>query len=1294
MVPHIQAVADFAREHYPSVRIGLQNHGGMLSTANQVMQVLKWIDRENVGIINDTGFYRDFLSTNATQYDWYRDIALILPYSNNFQIKKKPAGAETRGLMDLERLLRDIRKSPYRGYLPIELLWVSKDVGYPGKMEVPPYEETLQFLQRLKEAIEKTRIPETTQNTRHEEVPGISGSTLHLLEHTTPTQLCSLACLPSQAHIEVKSALGVPREALEPLEEGDRVTITSDHETRQYSVAIHRHEWVNLALINDPSRIKRSSFRGNAPVTNAFNGQAVSTSGNGHTVDASQASTAGKEQFWLAADLGAEQEIDAFGVAWGTSVGQLKKRLKGGLYRVAYTNDPAKWEALSDARQSGRRGLAGYAAPKGWEIAYSQNVSLLPDANGNKFFFQALDKPIHARYIMVTGELAAQTIEIYNFFAFDQRLAPGATRTVQLQRHDWATIRPDSPKMTLAPGRPALVERGARIPAFVVLPHRNLQLTATLLNPQGKALYRLDTTPLTAGTPFRIEPHLTASQLGTYTLQIEMQDQQLRYDAYTFTVIDEPVERYTFEHPYPAFQATKGKLNYTPDYRGNRLIDYSHAGYKGGGVAMQTPPTKIILEPSADSTGDDTERIQRAIDLIGRATPNAAGFRGTLLLKAGTYRISRPIYIAHSGIVIRGEGDGHNTIPTHDQPLSPDNWFDYTHSELPEKGVTKLVATWVADSYNKQIALFNIGGNRATEIGTAVAITDQYVPVGAQQLHVADASTFKAGDVVRITRAVNATWAHDLAMDRITDAPGVLSENQWATKERLERAYTGITQERTIASVDTKNNLLHLVEPIVDPLNSKYGTSTVATIDTTPRVAQVGIENLQLISRFNSKSRASNSAFDQTYAYYDDEQHAQVGIRLVHAEDSWVRRVTSWHLDIAVAIGSEVSRITLQDINCLEPVSGTGGERRYSFTNAGGQQVLTQRCYTRYTRHGFIVMGHVMGPNVFLDCRSDYQFDANEPHLRWSAGGLYDNVQGRIYLQNRWNNGTAHGWSGANYTLYNCDGKFIISQNPLAANYLFGRLNEADRLPFVMEEVDPGNVPNFRAHEQSLGKEMQPRSLYLAQLHDRAGSQAVVVASSCALPNPKDESKGFVEQFATLQTILLDGKPLPDFEHDCFEYHFPVALDATSLPRIEAVAAKGITIHREESEQAICFMTSKPKGLSTRYTIIPDRISKEPLSGSGSAKQLANLIDNNPTTSWSSPGTPYVQFYLGEQPIEIESVSLGYCRNTQSRRQYYFDFEVSDDGYNWHTISASEWQKDNLGKGHVMGMQLMPGVGN
>ncbi len=160
MTPAIQEIADFAQENYPSVEIGVQGHGDMLATANQVLQLLEWVDRGNVGIVNDTGYYRDFMSLDARGYDWYTDIALILPYSNNFQVKKKPGGAETTELMDLERIFRDMRSSSYGrngGYVPVELLWNPGDEGYPGDLAEPPFEETLAFLAKMKAAMESTK---------------------------------------------------------------------------------------------------------------------------------------------------------------------------------------------------------------------------------------------------------------------------------------------------------------------------------------------------------------------------------------------------------------------------------------------------------------------------------------------------------------------------------------------------------------------------------------------------------------------------------------------------------------------------------------------------------------------------------------------------------------------------------------------------------------------------------------------------------------------------------------------------------------------------------------------------------------------------------------------------------------------------------------------------------------------------------------------------------------------------------------------------------------------------------
>ena len=1295
MAPLVREVADYAAEYYPDVRIGVQNHGDMLATANQVIQFLKWVDRDNVGIVNDTGFYREFMNTDATSYDWYTDIAAVLPYSNNFQVKKKPAGAETSALMDLDRIMTDIRKSPYRGYVPVELLWVSKDEGYPGDLYTPPFDETREFLGKLRRAMENTvRNPdEVAASTKVSPILDVD-RTAGVITVLDRTRLCGLREYLPQT-VTAADRDGMPRRETEYLADGDSVTILSGGRTNVMTVKIKRYEIKNWAAGIGRDRIKVSSFARGSDPSSAFDGQVTGTSGSGWTADKSQATTAGKETFWLSADLGEPRELNSVGVAWGTAVGRLRQYLKDGTYTVSYTNDPKVWAGLHDAMASGEDGLRDYQIPAGWTELYSQDANELPDANGNKLFIKDLGNSVRARYIMVSGELTDRSVEIYEVLAFQKILKDGAAPDMRYPEYDAAEILPEYPGMYLKPGYPAVLPVGSQAPLWHVRAKKDIRFAAVLTGPDGQVVRRFDETGLRAGELFRLNPETVCGKEGTYILdfRISPADSGPVYDSYRFTAVPGETADLTPDNPYPAVRFKDGRLEYVPDYRGNVIMDYSSAGYGGGGVLIPNVPVKIILEPSDDG-GDDADRIQKAVNMISRAPMDENGFRGALLLKEGTFRISRPIEIASGGIVIRGEGDGHEGICWPERPLGPDNWYDYSRSEEPEKGITKVVATWVADSYSKNEALFDIGGSAPVPAGRRVDIIDQYVPAGTHEVRVADAGAFKSGDRVAIIRNVGPAWAHDLNMDVITEAPDVLSANQWVSGGRLENAYRDIVQERTVASVDIESGIVTLKEAVADPLDMKYGVSVMQTVDPSPRVAKCGVENLQLISRFDRSTTAENTAFGVTYKFYNDEYHAQVGVRTMNAADVWVRNVVTYHLDVAVNVSSGTFGATIQDIFCLEPVSGTGGERRYSFTNSGGSFVLNQRNYVRYTRHGFIVMGNVMGPNVFLDDRSDWQFDANEPHLRWSTGGLFDNVKGRIYVQDRWNNGTAHGWAGANYTLYNNDGMFIISQSQLAPNYLIGQGSAADRLPFVMDAVDPGNVPNFKAYEYSVGRHVEPRSLYLQQLKDRLGPDAVGNALCDTLPETVDESEGFIDSFAFLDGIFVDGKALQGFDRETMEYEIPVPLDYAVLPVITARGEPGSEADVSSDSSGAWITVTAENQTDSRYHVKFGKVSKDAIFSDAGSGGLANLTDNDVRTSWSRSGSPYVQFYLGDSPVTVKSVSLGYCRNTQSRRQYYFDFYVSDNGYDWTKIAGDDWREDNLGKGHVMGQLVSPGVGN
>ncbi|MFC6227886.1 TIM barrel protein [Paenibacillus allorhizosphaerae] len=155
IAPALRGCAEYGAKK--GVMIGLQNHGDMTATADQVIRLLGWVDHPNIGVVNDTGYFRKFREPLGLGYDWYSDIEAVLPYTVNFQVKKKPAGQETDIPIDLAKLFTGIRYSSYRGYIPIELLWVNGEMRHPKDLSEPPYEEIRYFLSLVKAAAEYSK---------------------------------------------------------------------------------------------------------------------------------------------------------------------------------------------------------------------------------------------------------------------------------------------------------------------------------------------------------------------------------------------------------------------------------------------------------------------------------------------------------------------------------------------------------------------------------------------------------------------------------------------------------------------------------------------------------------------------------------------------------------------------------------------------------------------------------------------------------------------------------------------------------------------------------------------------------------------------------------------------------------------------------------------------------------------------------------------------------------------------------------------------------------------------------
>jgi sugar phosphate isomerase/epimerase len=135
MIECFKECAAFGEKH--GVIIGIQNHGDMIQTADQCIKVVKAVNSKWAGIILDTG--------NFKVADPYADIETTIPYAVNWQMKESVLGNKSEVRTDFLRIMKSIKKSGYRGYLPIETLKLA------GREK--PYDPFVLVPQMMKELI-------------------------------------------------------------------------------------------------------------------------------------------------------------------------------------------------------------------------------------------------------------------------------------------------------------------------------------------------------------------------------------------------------------------------------------------------------------------------------------------------------------------------------------------------------------------------------------------------------------------------------------------------------------------------------------------------------------------------------------------------------------------------------------------------------------------------------------------------------------------------------------------------------------------------------------------------------------------------------------------------------------------------------------------------------------------------------------------------------------------------------------------------------------------------------------
>jgi hypothetical protein len=515
----------------------------------------------------------------------------------------------------------------------------------------------------------------------------------------------------------------------------------------------------------------------------------------------------------------------------------------------------------------------------------------------------------------------------------------------------------------------------------------------------------------------------------------------------------------------PVHLGGDGRLRNVPDEDGDVVPDFSHAGYRGGGVALPRPAGPIVeVRPGA---GDDLDRIQAAIDAVAAMPVGSDGIRGVVLLRAGTYQVrgGEPgrgrtdrshVVIDEGGIVLRGEGTGRD-------------------------GGTVLRATSLQPMDGQRVVI-EIGresaGPTAIE-GTRRQMRGDRLPVGARVVPLEDVSPFSPGDTVMVTHPQTAEWIDRVGMDACSDRGSSLDTSDRAGETCMPggshwRPTRDQAYDRVVVSVDAAARTITLDAPLPQAFERRFGGGDVERYRFHARIAEVGVEHLRGVSEFDA-SRPDAHAWN---------------LVLVHdVENAWVRDVVAEHFaHSTVRIVNGAKWITVEDSAYVDPVSRIEGGHRYPFQIDGGQLVLVQRCRAEGGRHSFVFGDLERGPNVFLDCEANGSWTSSETHNRWATGSLYDNVVDRprdaaagspvgIHMRNEGATDSGHGWSGANGVVWNSRAPVIhVESPPTAANWAFGCRTARAR----------GDARWF-----SIGTAVDPRSLYLAQLRDRLGDAAV-----------------------------------------------------------------------------------------------------------------------------------------------------------------------------------------------------------
>lgn len=416
-----------------------------------------------------------------------------------------------------------------------------------------------------------------------------------------------------------------------------------------------------------------------------------------------------------------------------------------------------------------------------------------------------------------------------------------------------------------------------------------------------------------------------------------------------------------------------GKVHYVIDQLGNRMLDYSYCGYRNSSCPIPDLPNAVYV---SWQKGDNSKRIQKAIDVISSRKPDKNGYRGAVLLSEGDFELSESLRIETSGVVLRGT----------------------------DKNKTRLIK----QGYDRGAVIY-IENDDTRKVTDTIRITSQYVPLNSLSFEIEKRDVLKPGMEIMIVRPSTAEWIESLGCQEFG---GGISALGWKPGD------TDIKWTRTVNHLS--GNRITIDAPLSLQLDRKTAESYVLLFRPGRKLTDSGVENMTLLS-----------AYDKQFP--KDENHSWTGISIDRAIDCWVRNVSFKHFaGSAVLVLPGSSRITVEDCISRAPVSEIGGWRRQTFKTYG-ELTLFQRCYSEEGINDFSAGFCAPGPNAFVQCESKESKGFSGSVSSWACGLLFDivNIDGHnLSFCNLEQDKLGAGWNTANSTFWQCTASKVECYSP------------------------------------------------------------------------------------------------------------------------------------------------------------------------------------------------------------------------------------------------------------------------